>query len=47
VLRQYVEKDKRWRQIRKWGMESAERLKVRGERQVEEIVGQYRKEQSA
>ncbi len=46
VLRQYVETEKRWRQIRKWGMENAERLKVRGERQVEEIIKQYRKEQS-
>jgi len=27
-------------------MKSAERLKVRGERQVEEIIEQYRKEQS-
>jgi predicted transcriptional regulator len=46
VLRQYVETDKRWRQIRKWGMESAERLKVQDESQVEEIIEQYRKEQS-
>jgi metal-responsive CopG/Arc/MetJ family transcriptional regulator len=47
VLRQYVEKDKRWKQIRKWGGESAERLKVKGARQLEEIIEQYRKEQSA
>jgi metal-responsive CopG/Arc/MetJ family transcriptional regulator len=47
VLRQYVETHKRWKQIRKWGMESAERLKIKGDCQVEEIIEQYRKEQSA
>jgi len=47
VLRQYVEMDKRWRQIRKWGMESAERFKVQDESQVEDVIEQYRKEQSA
>jgi metal-responsive CopG/Arc/MetJ family transcriptional regulator len=46
VLRQYVETDKRWKQIREWGTESAERLKVRSVSQVEEIIEQYRREQS-
>lgn len=46
VLRQYVETDKRWKQIREWGTESAERLKVRSTSQVEELIEQYRKEQS-
>jgi metal-responsive CopG/Arc/MetJ family transcriptional regulator len=46
VLRQYVETDKRWKQIRKWGTESAERFKVRSTSQVEELIEQYRKEQS-
>ena len=46
VLRQYVEKDKRWKQIRKWGMESARRLKLQDESQVEEVIEQDRKEQS-
>jgi ribosomal protein L32E len=47
VLRQYVETDKRWRQIWKWGMESAKRLQLQAESQVEEVIEQYRKEQPA
>jgi len=46
VLRQYVETHKRWKEIREWGTESAERLKVRSTSQVEELIEQYRKEQS-
>ena len=46
VLRQYVETDRRWKQIRKWGEESAKGLKIKGEREVETIVEQYRKDQS-
>jgi len=46
VLRQYVETDRRWKQIRKWGEESAKELKIKGEREVENIVEQYRKDQS-
>ena len=44
VLRQYVEVDRRWKQIRKWGEESAKRLKIKGEREVENIIEQYRKD---
>ena len=46
VIRQYVETDRRWKQIRKWGDESAIRLKIKGEREVENIIEQYRKDQS-
>jgi metal-responsive CopG/Arc/MetJ family transcriptional regulator len=46
VLRQYVEVDRRWKQIRKWGEESAKRLKIKGERGVENVIEQYRKDQS-
>jgi len=44
VLRQYVETDKRWKQIRQWGEESARTLKISGERDLEKIIEQYRKE---
>jgi metal-responsive CopG/Arc/MetJ family transcriptional regulator len=44
VLRQYVETDKRWKQIRQWGEESARTLKIKSERELEEIIEQYRKE---
>ena len=47
VLRQYVETDRRWKQIRKWGQESAKRFKVKSEGEVETIIEQYRKDQSA
>ena len=46
VLRQYVEVDRRLKQIRKWGEESAKRLKIKGEREVENIIEQYRKDRS-
>jgi metal-responsive CopG/Arc/MetJ family transcriptional regulator len=46
VIRQYVATDKRWKEIRKWGEESARRIKVKNQRDVEGIIEQYRKEQS-
>jgi metal-responsive CopG/Arc/MetJ family transcriptional regulator len=46
VLRQYIETDRRWKQIREWGEESAKRYEIKGERGVEDIIEQYRKEQS-
>lgn len=45
VLRQYVETDKRWKQIRKWGDESSKRLKIKDAGEVEGIIEQYRREQ--
>ncbi|GAI90771.1 unnamed protein product [marine sediment metagenome] len=47
VIRQYVATDRRWKQIRKWGEESAKRFKIKGEREVESVIEQYRKDQSA
>jgi metal-responsive CopG/Arc/MetJ family transcriptional regulator len=44
VLRQYIEGDKRWRQIRKWGEETAYRLGIKDERDVERIIDEYREE---
>lgn len=46
VIRQYIATDKRWKQIRKWGEESARKIKVKDQRDVEGIIDQYRKEQS-
>jgi metal-responsive CopG/Arc/MetJ family transcriptional regulator len=46
VIRQYVASDKRWKQIRKWGEESARRTRVKDQRDVEGIIEQYRKEKS-
>ena len=47
VIRQYVETDRRWKQIRKWGQESTKSFKIKGEREIETIIEQYRKDQSA
>ena len=44
VIRQYVATDKRWKKIRKWGEESARKIIVKNQRDVEEIIEQYRKE---
>ena len=46
VIRQYIATDKRWKQIRKWGEESARRIRVKDQGDVEGIIEQYRKEQS-
>jgi len=46
VIRQYIATDKRWKLIRKWGEDSARRLRVKDQRDVEGIIEQYRKEQS-
>ncbi len=45
VIREYVEKDRRWKQIRKWGEESAKKMGIKSERDVERLVAGYRKEQ--
>ena len=46
VIRQYVSTDRRWKEIRKWGEESAQRLGIKDQRDVEGILEQYRREQS-
>lgn len=46
VLRQYIETDTRWKQIRKWGEESAQISGIKGQGDLEGIIEQYRKEQS-
>ncbi len=42
VLRKYVERNKRWEQIRAWGEETAGRLEIKKEEDIEEIVHQLR-----
>ena len=46
VIRQYVSTDRRWKEIRKWGEESAQRLGIKDQGDVEGILEQYRREQS-
>ena len=45
VIRQYVTRDKRWKQLRKWGEETAKRSGIANENEVEDIIAQYRQEQ--
>ena len=45
VIRQYVDTDKRWKQIRKWGGETAKRLRIKNERAAESVIEQYRNAQ--
>ena len=47
VIRQYVATDRRWKQIRKWGEETYQRLRIKDQRDVEGIIEQYRKEKSS
>ena len=44
VIRQYIESDRRWKQIRTWGEETARKLGIKNETAIENIVEEYRKE---
>ena len=44
VIRQYIESDRRWKQIREWGEETAKKLGIKNEMAIEDIVEEYRKE---
>jgi len=44
LIRQYIESDRRWKQIRKWGDETAKRLGIKDEAAIEDIVEDYRRE---
>ena len=44
VIRQYIESDRRWKQIRKWGEETAKKMGIKNEMAIENIVEEYRKE---
>ena len=44
VIRLYVASDKRWKQIRKWGKEGAQKFGIKDQRDVEGVIEQYRKE---
>ena len=44
VIRQYIESDRRWKQIREWGEETAKKFGIKNEMAIEDIVDEYRKE---
>lgn len=41
-LAQYVASEQRWKQIRKWGEESAKRLGIRNEEDVDRMIHELR-----
>ena len=44
ALKQYIASEKRWQQIRRWGEESAQKLGIKDERDVERVREEYWKE---
>ena len=44
VIRQYIESDRRWKQIRRWGEETVQKLGIKNEMAIENIVEEYRKD---
>jgi len=51
ILRQYIESQRRWREIRKWGRATTKELGIKSERDVERIIDEseteYKKEISS
>ena len=46
ALKHYVVAEKRWRQIYRWGEESARLLDIRDEADVDRLIHQFRREQA-
>jgi CopG family transcriptional regulator/antitoxin EndoAI len=46
ALKRYVASERRWQQIRKWGEESAKRLGIKNEDDVDRIIHEFREEKS-
>ena len=47
ALTQYVASERRWQQMRKWGEETAKKLGIKGEDDIERIIHEYRQEKSS
>ena len=46
ALKQYVASEKLWQQIYRWGKESAKKLGIKDEREVDRLIHEFRKEQT-
>ncbi len=46
ALKQYVASEKRWRQIRSWGEETAQILNIKDEDDVDRIIHELRQEKA-
>jgi len=46
AIKQYVVSERRWQQIRTWGEETAEKLEIKNEDDVERIIHEHREEKA-
>jgi len=46
ALKQYVASERRWQQIRRWGKETAKRLNIKDEDDVDRVIHELRQEKS-
>jgi metal-responsive CopG/Arc/MetJ family transcriptional regulator len=44
AIRQYIEREKRWQQIREWGRQTVRELGLKGEEEVEDAIHAERSE---
>ena len=40
ILKQYIESQKRWKEIRSWGKDTVQKLKIKNEKDIEMIIDQ-------
>lgn len=45
ALKQYIASEKFWQQIYRWGKESAKKLRIKDERDVDRLIHEFRKGQ--
>jgi len=45
-LKQYIASERRWKELRRWSKESAERMNIKEEQDIERIVDECRIEQN-
>jgi predicted transcriptional regulator len=46
ALKQYVASEMRWQRIRKWGEETAKRMNIKDEDDVDRIIHEFRRERA-
>jgi len=44
ALKDYIASERRWERIRRWGEESARRLRIRDEEDVDRLIHEFRRE---
>jgi len=41
-FKKYIASEKRWQMIREWGSETAEKMNIKTDRDIEKIIDEYR-----